>query len=192
MAFVYGAAEASTENPRSSTTRGARSGAAHLWIYCGEIMKVCSCLVAGILGLSVVHQAGADAISHRQAAEAFYSVAVGDDPEKMASVVTEMISRLRPDLQRHEAILREFARDIVLSKKYADARIKVYQDLLSEEELRALTELFRDPVYQKFLTLRLDIVRRNAEETIGLFQDELPELARRINENSQTADPADR
>lgn len=155
-------------------------------------MKVCNCLVAGILGLSVLHQAGADAISHRQAAEAFYSVAVVDDPERLASVVTEMIARLQPNLKRHQEILREFAREIVMSRKYANARIKVYQDLLSEEELRALIELFRDPVYQKYLTLRVDMVRRNAEETIGLFRDELPELARRINENSQTADPADR
>lgn len=155
-------------------------------------MKVYSYLVAGILGLSALSHAGADAASHRQAAEALYSVAVVDDPKKVAGVVTEMISQLQPDLRRHQEILREFATEIVSSKKYTDARVRVYQELLSEEELHALTELFRDPVYQKYLALSVDIARRNAEETISLFQDELPGLVRRINENAKPPAPADR
>lgn len=155
-------------------------------------MKHLRYLIAFVLAVSPFPWAAADSASHRQAAEAFYSVAVVDDPEKVANLVAEMISQLQPDLRVHQDILRDFGREIVTSKKYRDARVKVYQDLMSEEELRALTELFRRPEYQKYLALRVEIVRRNAEETVQLFRDELPGLIRRINENSQTADPADR
>lgn len=149
-------------------------------------------LVAIFIGLLPLSKATADATSHRQAAEAFFSVAMVDDPKKLATVVAEMISQLQPDLRRHQEILNEFAREIVTSKKYREARIKIYQDLLAEDELRALTELFQDPVYRKYLEVRVQIVRRSAEETVALFQDALPELVRRINENTESADPADR
>ena len=155
-------------------------------------MKQYSYLVALILTASPFFEAVADAASHRQAAEAFYSVAVVDDPEKVADVVTEMIAQLQPELRAHQEILRDFGRKIVSSKRYKDSRVKVYQDLMNEEELRALTELFRQPEYQRYLAVRAEIVRRNAEETVKLFKDEFPELIRRINANSQTADPADR
>ncbi|HEY5701444.1 MAG TPA: hypothetical protein VIT83_05095 [Gammaproteobacteria bacterium] len=133
----------------------------------------------------------ADETSHRQAAEAFYSVAEVNDPEQMAKAVTEMISQVQPGLQQHRHILRQFAHEIISSKKYVDARIKVYQDFLSEKELLTLTELFRNPVFQKYLGLRLQIVQRNAEETIQLFKDEIFELMRRIKESTKSSDPAD-
>ena len=146
----------------------------------------------GLAGLLLCSQVAADAASHRQAAEAFYAVAEADDPRTVANVVTNMIAQLQPGLRQHEEILREFALEIVSSPEYADARVKVYQDLLSEEELRALTELFQRPVFQKYLELRVTIAKRNAEETVNLFRNEMSELARRINESAQGAEPAER
>lgn len=192
MPIVFGAAEWLFEIPYPSIWFTACSVIDQFSIFHGATMKFRRFVIAVILGLLPLSPVIADETSHRNSAEEFYSVAVLHDPEKLADAVTGMISRIEPGLHKHQEILREFAREIVTSNKYRDARVRVYQDLLGEEDLRTLTELFRHPVYRKYLALQVQIVQRNAEETFGLFQDELPELVRRINENSEAADPADK
>lgn len=148
-------------------------------------------LLAAIVLSAVWVPAQADSTSHRRAAAEFYSVATVDDPKTVAKLITEMISQLQPGLAQHQETLQQFAEELISSEKYISARVDVYKDFLSEEELRTLTNLFRNPTYQKYLSLRVQIVRRNAAETIRLFQDELPELVRRINENAQPTGQAD-
>lgn len=82
--------------------------------------------------------------------------------------------------------------ELISSKDYVDAQVRVYAELLTEKELRALSELFRTPTLKKFRSLRVQLVRRSTEAIIESVKGSLPELGRRIRENSQSDDPADR
>ena len=56
-----------------------------------------------------------------------------------------------------------------------------YMDLLSEEELRTLTWLFRHDTMRHYRTLNLKLVERNTQAMLGVFRRALPDLQRRID-----------
>ena len=151
-----------------------------------------ACVLAAVVWISLSMSVQADADSHKRAAEEFYAVAVVDDPQAVAKLVAGMISELQPALKQHQAILQDFAMDLISSKDYVDAQVRVYAELFTEKELRALSELFRTPTLRKYRSVRIQLVRRSAEAAIESVKGSLPELGRRIRENSQSADPADR
>jgi hypothetical protein len=155
-------------------------------------MRVFRRVFAAIVWTSLSTLAHADSASHQRAAEEFYAVAVAEDPRALAKLVAEMIAGLRPELQQHREILQDFATELVSSKDYVDAQVRVYAELFTEEELRALTGLFGTPTMKKYRSLRIQLVRRSSEEAIASVKESLPALARRIRENTQSADPADR
>ncbi len=155
-------------------------------------MRIFGRVFAAIVWLSLSTLAHADSVSHQRAAEEFYAVAVAEDPSALAELVAGMIAELQPHLKQHQAILQDFTMELVSSKDYVDGQIRVYAELFTEEELRALTELFGTPTLKKYRSLRIHLVRRSSEEAIASVKESLPALVRRLRENSQSADPADR
>jgi len=149
-------------------------------------------LLAAVVWLAMSISVQADADSHQRAAKEFYAVAVADDPQVVAMLVAGMISELQPNLKQHQAILQDFAMELISSKDYVDAQVRVYAELLTEKELRTLSELFRTPTLKKYRSLRIQLVQRSTEAAVESVKGSLPELGRRIRENSQSADPADR
>jgi len=155
-------------------------------------MRVFRHVFVAVVWLSLSTLAYADANSHQRAAKEFYAVAVADDPQAMARLVAGMISELQPNLKQHQAILQDFTMELIMSKDYVDAQVRVYAELLTEKELRTLSELFRTPTLKKYRSLRIQLVQRSTEAAVESVKGSLPELGRRIRENSQSADPADR
>ncbi len=124
--------------------------------------------------------AGADPASHRAAARAFYEVSRSQAPAATAAAIGEMIARAAPGLAGQREVIEEFARELVGSEAFAEASIDAYVELLGEDDLRALTELFSTPAYQRYRARRLDLVRRTTERVLELIRARLPELERRL------------
>ena len=150
--------------------------------------------LAVFLALAAPNLAHADALAdHRAAALEFYEEARLRDVQAVATVVANMLVQLQPSLAPHRTILEEYAGEVVESERYTLARVEVYIELFTEEELRTLTWLFRHATYRRYREKRIDLVRRNTEATMNLFRSSLPELERRIRGNAgSSGDDEDR
>jgi hypothetical protein len=140
--------------------------------------------LAGLLLLAAVAlPATASEESHYEAARALFSVAQAGEADALARAVGGMLTQIQPALAVHEDIISEFARDLVDSPDYAEAQIRVYMELFSEEELEILARLFADETFQRYRERRFELMRRSTAESMQLFRRQLPELERRIREN---------
>jgi hypothetical protein len=140
--------------------------------------------LAGFLLLAALAlPATASEESHYEAARALFSVAQAGEADALARAVGGMLTQIQPGLAVHEEIISEFARDLVDSPDYAEAQIRVYMELFSEEELEILSRLFADETFQRYRERRFELMRRSTAESMQLFRRQLPELERRIREN---------
>lgn len=121
-----------------------------------------------------------DNASHHEAATDFY-LETREDPKTLSATVTRLIGQLQPGLAKHRKELEAFALEILDSQSYIDAQVGVYMDLLTEEELRTLTWLFRHETMRRYRSLKLQLVERNTQAMLGVFRRSLPELQRRID-----------
>ncbi|MCP5155390.1 MAG: hypothetical protein H6983_14565 [Ectothiorhodospiraceae bacterium] len=137
-------------------------------------------VVAAALLAAPQGRAWADPASHERAARAFYEQVSLGDADAVSQVVADMILQLQPGLTDHRAVIAEYAREVVVSPEYVNRRVQIFVEMFSEEELETLTWLFGHETFRKYRERRVELVRRNSEETMALFRSRLPELQRRI------------
>lgn len=79
-------------------------------------------------------------------------------------------------------VMRQFMAEHFTYEALEPGFIRVYTDLFTEEELRALTAFYRTPAGQRFVELTPELAARTQEFTGEIMQEAMPELMRLIME----------
>lgn len=73
-------------------------------------------------------------------------------------------------------VMREFMTEHFRYERLEPGYIRVYTELFTEEELRALVAFYRTPAGQRFVELTPELAARTQEITAEIMEDAMPEL----------------
>ncbi len=87
-----------------------------------------------------------------------------------------------PVLRKHKAIVEGWLADQIASPAYAEAKIAVYMEVYSEEELTQILAIAKTPAFRIFQAKHQQTLRLSAPKLVQLARENEPELARRLQQ----------
>jgi hypothetical protein len=82
-------------------------------------------------------------------------------------------------------LMREFMGEHFTYEVLEPGFVRVYTELFTEEEIRALTAFYRTPAGQRFVELTPELTARTQEVTNEIMQEAMPELMQAIMEMAE-------
>jgi hypothetical protein len=120
--------------------------------------------------------------SHRKAAQALHEVLIATDATTSIQLVASAMGAQDPVLRKHKAIVEGWLADQIASPAYAEAKIAVYMEVYSEEELTQILVIAKTPAFRIFQAKHQQTLRLSAPKLVQLARENEPELARRLQQ----------
>lgn len=118
--------------------------------------------------------------SHRDAALRFHKLFAAADATQAANITASMMASADPTLARHKQIVVKWLFDLINSAEYEDAKVRVYETVYTEGELKQLITLVQSPAYKLLQSKHPRVLELSSKPLSELARSRSDELEKRI------------